>query len=243
MTRTVIFAVACLLSLPAWACVQPALQSRAFEVIGTASDREGRPIYRERLVHRPGDDGGRLEVVYADPAGQRIAEKRVTYRCRPATPSFVLADAAGNTLESVSWQDQAVTITNGDGNVELDPPSTPSIVDAGFDNAIRLHWDALLAGDRPEFNYLFPREGRFFRLRFARVDEPPARYPGDTGNLVHFRITPANSLLRLFSSPLYVGYDRDSRNLRYYLGPSNLPSMRRQKDVLIVYEAAATASL
>ena len=179
-----------------------------------------------------------MNVAYTKPGGAPIANKIVKYRCQPTTPSFELTDSDGNPLESVEWGDAEVITQQEETNARLDTPTEPAIVDAGFDNAIKLHWDELLDGKNPEFQYLFSREGRFLKLRFAKIEEPPARYPADGEELVHFRITPANPFLRLFASPLYVGYRADSRDLRYYLGPSNLPSMRRQKDVLIVYDYA-----
>ena len=127
-----------------------------------------------------------------------------------------------------SYQDSEIT--------ELKIPDEPSIVDAGFDNAIKTRWDALISGNKVAFNYLFARDNKFLKLRFVKSAPPKILEQEADESIVFFRIAANNLIFRILSSPIYVGYDRNTRDLKYYFGPSNLPSMRAQKSVLIRYD-------
>ncbi len=236
-----VFLLLCLAG-PAWGCIPPELDGPAYDVSGEAVDTEDRLLYRERLRLAPGDDGGVLKVSYTRPDGTLLANKVVNYRCQPLTPSYEMTGVEGELLESVDWSDTGIVATRGQASEQLAPPDRPAIVDAGFDNAIRLHWNELLSGEALDFDYFFARDGRFVRLRFARHDNPPTTFDADDPGLVHFRITAANPLLRLFASAIQVGYTQPDRRLRYYAGPSNLPMMDDAGQVLIRYTHAGESS-
>ncbi|MGI9319017.1 MAG: hypothetical protein ACR2QW_16950, partial [bacterium] len=207
-----------------------------FNVQGIATDPNGEILYLERLHRVPGETGGILKVEYSDPKGIPLADKIVDYDCRATTPSFELTDRLNGRKEGVTWTQDLVK-SYQDLNINtLDVPDSPSIVDAGFDNAIKLSWDALLAGDNVSFNYLFARENKFLKLRFVKSKPPEILRSEVSGDVVFFRIAANNLIFRILSSPIYVGYDHFTRDLKYYYGPSNLPMMKEQKNVLIRYK-------
>ena len=233
--RAVIFALLVSMSATGHACIANWLQQQEFTVQGVASDPDGNVLYVEQLQHEPNDSGGNLTVEYTDPTGAPLADKRVKYDCRATTPSFVLKDRSNGNEEGVRWMEDAIESYQNNEITRLGIPDGPSIIDAGFDNAIKTSWDTLMAGKKVAFNYLFARDNKFLKLRFLKSKPPSVLKDEASENIVFFRIAANNLVFRLLSSPIYVGYDRSSRDLKYYLGPSNLPMMRDQKKVLIRY--------
>ena len=235
MSRTMMFVLLFGLSTTGHACIANWLQQQEFSVQGVASDPDGNVLYVEQLQHEPNESGGNLTVEYTDPAGTPLADKNVKYDCRATTPSFVLKDRTNGSEEGVRWMADAIESFQNDEVTRLGIPDGPSIVDAGFDNAIKTSWETLMAGKKVAFNYLFARDNKFLKLRFVK-SKPPSVLKGEASeNIVFFRIAANNLVFRLLSSPIYVGYERSSKDLKYYLGPSNLPMMRDQKKVLIRY--------
>lgn len=220
---------------PAAACVAEWALEQKFDVRGDAHTLDGIPLYTEYLAHRPDGQGGKLTVRYTTPQGAPIADKDVEYRCNATTPSFRLVDHNTGEVEGVNWKEGIVETFQGEEMKRIDPPPGPAIVDSGFDNAIKLHWDELIEGNDVTFHYLFPRNGSFLKLRLRQSEAPPALANEGNDNTVFFTIAANNLFLRALSKPIFVGYDKDTRSLRYYLGPSNLPTMRENKVVLIRY--------
>ena len=232
-----IVAVTALALFPGFAaaCVEPFLKSQEYAVIGEAFDNDGELLYTETLIHRADDTGGSLETRYRLPQGVEIARKTVEYDCRPTAPSFELQETTSGQLEGARWVGDRIEVFSGDELTSLEVPEGPLIFDAGFDNSIKLNWDRLMDGETLTVNYLFSRAGRFLELRLQQSEAPDNATGVTTDGVVYFRISANNPFLRLFSSSLFVGYDREDRSLRYYSGPSNLPMMRDQKQVLIRY--------
>ena len=235
ITRVILLIFLAGVSAQTHACIADWLQQQEFAVQGVASDPEGNVLYVEQLEHQSNDSGGWLTVEYTDPTGDPLADKQVNYDCRATTPSFVLKDRTNGNEEGVRWMEDVIESYQNSDITRLSVPNGPSIVDAGFDNAIKTSWDTLMAGKKVSFNYLFARDNKFLKLRFVK-SKPPSVLEGEASeNIVFFRIAANNLLFRMLSSPIYVGYDRSSKDLKYYLGPSNLPMMRDKKEVLIRY--------
>ena len=80
------------------------------------------------------------------------------------------------------------------------------------------------------------RDNRFLALRLQLADPPADLDSNQIGDVAFFKISANNLVFRLLSRSLYVGYDLQSRALRYYIGPSNLPMMRDRKEITITYQ-------
>lgn len=229
-------AVAVLLTPSAYGCMPPALLSQQFNVEGRATTLAGEHLYTERLNHKSDDEGGKLKVDYSGPEGKTFALKTVNYGCNPTAPSFELKDMSSGIVEGVRWGDDGVQAFQGSDSTKLDMPSGPVIVDAGFDNAIKLSWDKMMNGEKVAYKYLFARDKRFLKLRFVKSDPPQLPNQKFDDGLVFFKVVANNLIFRLLSSPIYVGYEKTTKELKYYFGPSNLPTMKNQKAVLISYQ-------
>ena len=230
--------------LPAYSCEVFVPDDAGYVVEGDAVDQNGTLIYRERLEFTPSPTGGQLTVSYITPEAGEFAEKQVDFTCNPTTPAFTLTDLASQEREGVEWVDGDTIVSfQGGEQTELDVPTGITIFDAGFDNTIKRHWDTLVTGEPLKVNYLFARDNRFLTLRL-QLSEPPADLnQDDTAGIAFFKISANNLLFRLLSKSLYVGYDLESRALRYYIGPSNLPMMRDRKEIVITYQPESGDSL
>ena len=166
--------------------------------------------------------------------GDSIAEKQVEYQCDPTAPSFVMTDTSTGLQEGVRRNHDGLEAFVGDRSKVLPLPEQPLIIDAGFDNAVKLNWPALVSGNTVSYEYLLARKGRMFQLEFS-LSENPLGPETEDSDLVFFKIAPGNALFSLFTKPIYVGYSRQNRDLRYYVGPSNLPLFADKSVVVIEY--------
>ena len=236
MKKILLVTVFAFFSPLAYACMGSLDINQSFVVEGRAQDVNGNPLYVEHLSRVGGEDGGLLKVDYFDEGGQLIAKKLARFDCNPTSPSFILTDVVTGATEGVRFQgEELISFTDGTSqNIKV--PSGPTIVDAGFDHAIRLNWDDLMAGKKMKFEYFFPREGQFIKLRFSKSAPPSEIYSWLDKDAVFFKVGANNLLFRLLSSPIYVGYDKNTKMLKHYIGPSNLPVMKHQKQVIISYD-------
>ena len=213
---------------------QPIFQQE-YKVKGTAKDGNGEMLYYEVLEFKTSETGGDLVVDYFSPDNQVLATKKVEFNCRPTAPDFELVDMTTNEVEGVKVESEQITSYQGKQSSVLSIPESQLVIDAGFDNAVKMNWDELMAGKKIPFNYLFARDNKFFKLRLEKVDGSKVEFPQSEEDVAIFKIDANNLIFRLFSSPLFLGYTTDSKSLKYYSGPSNLPMMRDQKSVLITY--------
>ena len=220
------------------ACMDEALMTQQYHVIGKAYNSDNQLIYIEKLRHSSNKSGGQLITEYILPDGNALAVKQVDYDCRPTSPAYSLQNPDGSISESVYWAGENISSYIGGEAKVLKVPNGDNIFDAGFDNYIKMNWESLMAGKKMKVNYLFARKNRFLKLKLAR-SETPAFLLGEAGSdIVFFKIGANNLILRMLSDPIYVGYEVSTRTLKYYSGPSNLPMMSAQKSLLIRYQNA-----
>lgn len=183
----------------------------------TAFDLEGGELlYVEKHVETL--EKGRLaerEVRYEDPAGQLIAEKLVRYDESPVAPSFEMTDFRVGLREGAEVDAGSVVLFSGPTNERDRRRSVRrprgAVIDAGFDVFMRDNFEAVVSGERVEFNFAVPALRRFFR--FQLVPQGEVSYRGETAFLVKMR--PAAALLRLAVDPIELVYSQDGRLLEF----------------------------
>lgn len=137
--------------------------------------RGGDLVYRE--IHWVFEDGGvpaRL-VLYRCPDGGAFARKRVAYRDGATTPDFAFVDGRDGYREGVRTVDGRREVYWQSGNdarprqrgIALGPGT---IVDEGFNAAVRAHWDALVAGRSVDARFLLPSSLDFIKVRLYAPD-------------------------------------------------------------------------
>lgn len=146
--------------------------------IGIARTEDGREAYREaHWIARAGGRQTRL-VLYLCPDGRPFARKEVRGDIGGSAPDFVLDDARDGYREgardgTVYTRDNA---TAPQRTARVDLP-TDGVIDAGFDDYLRGHWNALSVGGAIRF--LVPSRHAFLPLRIrsedGRMDGVPVR--------------------------------------------------------------------
>ncbi len=184
------------LLLPLFARAEPLLP---LMTVGTAFSAEsGREVYSE--WHYCAEDRKHCEVEYRDPDGRVIAFKSLDYSENRKGPALYMRDLRADLEHSLD------TETRDD-----------VVVDAGFDNYVRMRWDDLLAGE----DVIFP-------FRVLGIDRPvkmKAEVRDDADcprELLCVRVAVKSWFLGLIADPIDVSYSRDERQLMRFAGLSNL---------------------
>ncbi|WP_457804868.1 hypothetical protein [Stenotrophomonas maltophilia] len=210
-----------LLCLPHAGLATPWLRSE-----GVATSSQGRILYHEVHWRRDASEGAEHWVLYQCPGGQPFARKHL-----PASP---LAQARGYTLQdrrsgqtaeieaasgavSVVWKEDAASPPR-QRRLDLPPDA---VIDAGFDAAVRLHWTALMQGERVSMPFLVPGRQRYFpvqvwhtgALRWQGIDAQSIEVSLDTW---YGGVAPRLSLV----------YANADRRLLEFNGTSNLRDAR-----------------
>lgn len=187
-----------------------------------ALDEPTRLIYREehRLQLRDGKPYQR-DVNYFDAEGKKIAQKKNQYFNNIAAPDFHLSDLRNNYREQAIYNDDgSLTLSlleDGDQawrTTRINNLPDDLIIDAGFDEFVRRHWQALLAGKQINFNF----------ASAARQDLIGFRLKKSTANkqqlVLSMRLQ--SRMLSWLLNPIELTYDRQNQRLLRYRGLSNI---------------------
>jgi hypothetical protein len=169
------------------------------DVIGEAFSKDsGELLYREH--HYCNSDGQRCEVLYIDTLGEIFARKELDYSVSEKSPGLRLQDFRSEV------------------DLQLAPSMDPQlVVDAGFDNYVRLRWDDLLEGDEVRFPFLVAGRDEPLAMRAG-----PGREAECDPRRVCLQIELDSWLLGMLVDPFELTYDRGSRRLLRFTGVSNI---------------------
>ena len=226
--------------LPAIACVDPALTERDYYAIGVVTNSEGEIVYEEHHDHKADARGGISKVSYKSLDDKLIAEKTIDYDCRTSAPNYTLTMSHHEQwIEQVKWQtkNQLVVIQPESEKVIDAVDSDALVIDAGFDNFVFENWQQLILGIEKEIDFLHVPGNRLFRL-VIKLENNSADIDV-TDDVALFKITTKSKLFRFFSDPIFLAYNKLSKQLAYYSGPTNLrgeiKGLEKSKQVAIKY--------
>jgi hypothetical protein len=190
---------------------------------GTASAlRSSKFLYHERdvLQYRDGKIAARV-VLYTCRDNSPFARKTVSY-VDPLSPDFLFEDASNGMREGIRSEGKARQVFfRGDGAAQEKSgalPDVPGLVaDAGFDEFLRQHWDALVNGNALSMSFLVPSRlndigFKVQHVRSGQVDGVPVEL---------FRIKLAG-ILGWFVSSIDGYYAVSDHTLIRYVGLSDL---------------------
>ena len=191
---------------------------------GTAYVWQGREfLYGERHVQRF-DDGQIAEsvVLYTCRDGSPFARKVVRYR-DPFAPDFMLEDQASGYREGVRSEGGLRRVyfaaKSAPEKTTTLPEAKDLVADAGFDEYVRRHWDALLQDRAATFDFLVP--SALGHYRFAVGHERSGREQGRPVEVFRLRLA---GLWGWLLRGIDVYYDAETHRLLRYEGLSNLRS-------------------
>ena len=187
------------------------------DVVGEARDPDtGNTLYLEQYYCS--DNGLSCSVFYLRPNEELIASKELDYSASSKAPALTFRDF------------------RLDREVIIDQPDTDAVVDAGFDNFVRLQWQELAEGEEVRFPFRMVGRDDPIRMRAARE----ARC--EDGKLC-LQIRLDSWLLGSLVDPIHLEYDADSQRLLRFEGISNLKSDQgRSQKVEIRYRYPDTAA-
>ncbi|WP_144630866.1 hypothetical protein [Bordetella genomosp. 13] len=138
---------------------------------GIALGDDGRQAYREAHWVLRADGRQMRLVLYLCPDGRPFARKWVRGAVGDAAPDFALEDGRDGYLEGAR---DGVVYTRASAaapreSLRLQRPADP-VIDAGFDDYLRTHWDGLQAGTVGTIDFLVPGRHAFLRLKLRAED-------------------------------------------------------------------------
>jgi hypothetical protein len=188
----------------------------------TLTMKDGQPIERTTL--------------YYDADNQLFAEKNNRYRSQfnnpdsnnadsnnadsdnPATPDFMLTDDRYGYSESMEQDGKRWRVEYKEpkesGNKILSKPDYTPVIDAGFDEFVRAHWNDLMKGDTVNFSFAVPSRLEWIDFRLI----PLAQEDGTL--LVEMRLK--SRWIAWLLDPVFLSYDIKSKRLLTYRGLTNI---------------------
>lgn len=172
-------------------------------------------------------NGLEREVVYRDAGQQLIAHKILRYQGSLTAPSFVERNYYSREVISIESAPHSITMSMmkmGESDPEsvetvvVKPKSNMAVViDAGFDNYVKINWDKLASSESPIFQFPIATREILVELKISLKD---CSYETKTETCFSLEID--NWFLRLLSDPIELGYDTNLRRLSRYRGLSNI---------------------
>lgn len=209
---------------------------RTINYRGTAMDEQGNVVYLES--HREVYDGDGLrsnDTRYLDAAGKEFASLDSQFTSYPYLPEYRFEDQRfGRRAGTRISGDQVETYGQTSAQEPLKKAAIkvePNMVTGqGLHFYLRDHVEELVGNEEETIvQFLVPMEGDHYPFRIRRL---PSVKPGT----VALRVEAGSWFLRLFAPDFDITYERDSRRLLRYEGPSNLLSdERKPQNVVITY--------
>lgn len=196
-------------------------ETEVIERAGYARDAAtGALIYTE--AHYEIYQSGRIvsdKVTYSNAAGEKIAVKEVDYRPAVAMPDFSLVNFETGHREGAAREDGRLRVrfTERAGAAEESASiALPEngIIDAGFDQFVITHWDALIQGKRLFRKLLIPGMRRFIDFRIYQKQI--------SGNKRILHVEPDSLLYRVFGQATILEYAAAEPVLLSFKGISNM---------------------
>lgn len=212
-----------------------------------ASDRSLLAYVEKHTLVRKNNQAIKRSVQYIakrDPTekGILIAQKENRYNVDHLTasqaaeqPTFHLKDLRTGYEERVDWKNKQLEMSVRDTDVWTKKTVSPlnnTVIDAGFDEFVRRHWDDLLKGEKKPFQFAVPSRFGFVEFKIERIfpDRDPQTDPYYQRQTVSLSMTLASRWLAWLLDPITLTYDRSTKRLLRYKGLSNIRDTREGSD-------------
>ena len=176
----------------------------SLRVSGAAYELDGGSLlYSEQ--HFCGVDVLSCRVDYVTPEGELIARKQIDYSENLQAPVLLVSDF------------------RQDSEKRIDFSTVPElVVDAGFDNFVRLQWDRLVEDVPVSFPFMVPGRDQALSMRVVAEGQATGDQTVCGAEQLCLRVELDSWFLRLAVPPILLTYDRESRRLMRFRGISNI---------------------
>ncbi|MDJ0879593.1 MAG: hypothetical protein QNI86_13335 [Halieaceae bacterium] len=191
-----LFAAALLAANAAANSEPPVLPEPDPDIVGEALDPDtGNTVYLEHYYCS--EDLLKCSVFYLRPNREVIASKELDYASNLKAPALTFRDYR---------LDREITIEDADTN---------AVVDAGFDNFVRLQWQDLAEGEEIKFPFRLVDRKDPIKMRASKTE-------GCEDGKLCLEIELDSWLLGNFVDPIQLTYEEGSQRLLRFQGISNL---------------------
>ncbi len=170
-------------------------------------------------------------VLYRCMDGTPFARKHVYYQPSAQAPAFEFIDARKGFVEGMRYRQNKAALWYRPPGSALEKNAFLAVqnlvVDAGFNEFIRLNWLQLRAGKALPLRFAVPTRLQAYKFNLKQIGE--GRFSGVPSVTYQLKLS---GLLSLISDPIEVTYDKASRRLLRFQGLSNLRSDTGQFDLM-----------
>ncbi len=173
-------------------------------------------LYTE--YHSFSDSGLIHQVRYVTVDNQPLADKTIMYGNNLIAPEFTQINHVTKTEVAVHWQQDKLQLhlsPHGFDKLINPPTNLPIVIDAGFDNLIRQHWDALFAFQSVSFNFVLAKRGSIIQMKIKR------HACAEGTDVVCLTLEPDAWLIKVLAPTTNLTYSQGKYLLRYR-GLSNI---------------------
>lgn len=179
-------------------------------MVGVATDKAGQFLYCE-VIFRPGEE--RLDIEYSR-NNRLFATKQLSYRQSLKMPEVLQRDSrTGEVREAKLINNQLILKYQpnrdkkmGEAHIAM---NKADVVDAGFDNYVRLHWNELASGTIVPINFASMAHLKVLPLRIR--SQPLSICDSQAQDGFCFQVEIDNALLRLVLGNIKLLYDKQHR--------------------------------
>lgn len=195
-------------------------------MVGVAKASNGSFLYCE-LVDQPNQQ--ELNIVYVKNK-KVFASKKLNYTSNPKTPSVLQKDFRFGEIRQADTTEKEITLhyqaNSNKKNVSANiGRKDVDVVDAGFDNFIRIHWDELQSGNTFSINFASMAHLKALPLRISSQPLEKCARNADKTTSAHycFYVEIDNAFLRMLLGNIKLIYDQQHR-LEEFNGVVNILS-------------------
>lgn len=207
------------------------------QVAAIARDARTRELLyvESHYIQNVGRVGEQRVVLYrCSLGGPAFARKELTYGAARAVPEFTLFDAR------TGYQEGLRRTTNGTKVFQradarapqreaLVPDDATLVVDAGFDEFVRSHWNELEAGNTVRFSFLVP--SRLEALTFKLRKHHDSTYEGSPASVIRLTLS---GVFGWVLPHIDVSYRKTDRALLRYEGLTNMRDDKGDNHVAVI---------
>lgn len=225
-------------SLFFFACVLAQAEPERLLVTGTASNlKTGKVVYREyhditKAQHT---------VLYVDEKEKTIASKTIQYLHGFNTPEYQLNDQRVDRKTGSEWAKDHFIIFRQEKSEKRHEksvdPADDLVIDAGFDHFIRKHWEELIDGKILPFSFAIADPLTILNMQITEVSAAKTAIKQHSNRYRYFLASSRNKLISWAIPDINLAYDRETRLIQVYQGPSNITDQNdKTQNVTIRYE-------
>ena len=205
-------------------------------MVGVATSSNGSFLYCE-LVDQPSPH--ELNVAYVKNK-KVFASKTLNYTTDPKTPSVFQKDFRFGEIRQADATEQKITLHyQANSNKKNTSASIPrmdiDVVDAGFDNFVRIHWDELQSGKTLAINFASMTHLNALPLRISSQPlEKCSKEATREKSAYCFYVEIDNSFLRMLLGNIKLTYDQQQR-LEEFNGVVNILSEKESNQTATIH--------